>query len=99
MSYQAKITSKGQVTLPVGLRERLGLRDGDSVEFYFDDQGHVLMRQRNAPATLVFEQFNNEVMVATHGTDDAAIAEAAVVRDKRSQKRGQPKRRSRRRAA
>lgn len=29
----AKITSKGQITIPVGVREKLGLEPGDRIEF------------------------------------------------------------------
>lgn len=32
-SYQSKISSKGQVTVPIAIRKRLGLRAGDRVEF------------------------------------------------------------------
>lgn len=41
MSMQTTITSKGQVTLPKALRERLGLGPGDKIEFLFDAQGEV----------------------------------------------------------
>ena len=33
MIWTAKVTSKGQITLPKGLRERLGLKPGDRVTF------------------------------------------------------------------
>jgi AbrB family looped-hinge helix DNA binding protein len=36
---KAKLTSKGQITLPKGLRDRLGLRTGDEVEFVEQDGG------------------------------------------------------------
>ena len=29
----AKLTSKGQITVPLGIRERLGVREGDRIEF------------------------------------------------------------------
>lgn len=29
----AKITSKGQITIPIGIRKKLGLKDGDKVLF------------------------------------------------------------------
>jgi AbrB family looped-hinge helix DNA binding protein len=31
--YRAKITSKGQITLPRQVREELGVQDGDSIVF------------------------------------------------------------------
>lgn len=31
--YQSKISSKGQVTVPIAIRRRLGLRAGDRIEF------------------------------------------------------------------
>lgn len=38
------LTSKGQVTIPKEVRERLGLKEGDRLVFRFDDQGNVLVR-------------------------------------------------------
>ena len=35
---QAKITSKGQVTIPAEVRDALGLREGDTVSFEVDNQ-------------------------------------------------------------
>jgi antitoxin PrlF len=33
MAFQSRITSKGQVTVPVEVRRKLGLKRGDRVEF------------------------------------------------------------------
>ena len=33
MTFRSRITSKGQVTVPVEIRRKLGLRRGDKVEF------------------------------------------------------------------
>lgn len=35
----ATVTSKGQVTLPKALRERLGLRRGSRIRFQLDERG------------------------------------------------------------
>ena len=35
-----RLTSKGQVTIPKAVRERLGLRPGDEVEFVEDPAGY-----------------------------------------------------------
>lgn len=37
------LTSKGQITIPKSVRERLGLHTGDTVEFRFDERGRVLL--------------------------------------------------------
>jgi AbrB family looped-hinge helix DNA binding protein len=39
MTARTKITSKGQVTIPKDVRERLGLRTGDEIEFVDDREG------------------------------------------------------------
>lgn len=43
----AAVSSKGQVVLPRAVRERLGVGQGDQVEFVLDDQG-VHVRPRKA---------------------------------------------------
>ena len=39
MERQAKITSKGQITIPHEIRRALGVRPGDKILFESDDQG------------------------------------------------------------
>lgn len=39
MSVEATVTSKGQITLPVALRERLGLKAGTKIKFIHDAKG------------------------------------------------------------
>jgi len=38
----AKITSRGQITLPIDIRKKLGVREGDKVVF-IEDQGNVMV--------------------------------------------------------
>jgi len=38
---EAKVTSKGQITLPKEIRTKLGLRQGDRVRFVIEDDGRV----------------------------------------------------------
>ena len=45
------LTSKGQITIPREVRDRLGLREGDRIVFQFDEQGNLLLRQE-APSPL-----------------------------------------------
>ncbi len=41
----ARITSKGQITIPKDVRDDLGLRTGDHVSFEKDDGGYRLAKQ------------------------------------------------------
>ncbi len=42
------ITVKGQVTIPKRLRDHLGLRPGDEVEFAVEQDGRVVLRRAAA---------------------------------------------------
>ena len=44
MDVAARLTSKGQVTIPKAVRDALGLRDGDEVLFRVDGTRAVLAR-------------------------------------------------------
>jgi antitoxin PrlF len=37
MTVRARVTSKGQITIPQEVRRRLGLKQGDQVEFVTED--------------------------------------------------------------
>lgn len=41
---EAKVTSRGQITIPVRVMERLGLARGDYLLFLLDEGGHVLVQ-------------------------------------------------------
>jgi AbrB family looped-hinge helix DNA binding protein len=41
----AKVTSKGQITIPRRVREQLGLYPGDQVEFVEDEKGFRLAKR------------------------------------------------------
>lgn len=38
----AKITTRGQITIPVEIRKKLGVREGDKVVF-FEENGRIIM--------------------------------------------------------
>jgi len=44
MDVAAKVTSKGQVTVPKAVREALGIREGDEVVFRVEGKRAVLAR-------------------------------------------------------
>jgi AbrB family looped-hinge helix DNA binding protein len=41
------MTSKGQITIPKQIRDRLRLEPGHRVEFQVDRQGQIIMRAKN----------------------------------------------------
>ena len=41
---RAKVTTKGQVTIPKAIREKLGIRPGDELDFH-DEAGCVVARK------------------------------------------------------
>ncbi len=47
-----RITSKGQITIPLALRETLGFSVGDRISFVKTDDGDVLLRKSALPETL-----------------------------------------------
>ncbi len=42
--YKAKITSKGQVTIPIDIRRKMGLRVGDSIEIKETKEGYLIKK-------------------------------------------------------
>jgi antitoxin PrlF len=46
MPPSSTISSKGQVTVPIEVRHRLGLKEGDRVEFVFEEGKTVLRPAR-----------------------------------------------------
>ena len=55
MSHSSVISSKGQVTVPQEIRTRLGLREGDRLEFVIDGD-RTIIRPARRP-TNPFEEF------------------------------------------
>lgn len=51
----ARITSKGQITIPKEVRERLGVEPGDSLEFLFEEN-HLEVRRRRRRSVMEFHE-------------------------------------------
>lgn len=45
----AKITSKGQITIPQEVRRAMGVSEGDRVEFVTDDEGGFALKAASSP--------------------------------------------------
>lgn len=46
--YKAKITSKGQITIPAALRDSLGVKPGDRLVFLAGEQGEFRLRREGS---------------------------------------------------
>ncbi|ASK61517.1 hypothetical protein CFK37_04680 [Virgibacillus phasianinus] len=51
MSLSAKLTSKGQITIPIEIRRALGVETGDQISFTINEHG-IVMDKLNRPLTI-----------------------------------------------
>lgn len=72
--YESRITSKGQTTIPVEVRERLGVGAGDSIQFILID-GHFQIIPRNRPADILFGRLQDYAIPDTTLSDYRAAVE------------------------
>jgi antitoxin PrlF len=75
------VTSKGQVTIPKAVRDRLNIKPGNKVEFELAPDGRIVLvkvGRKSAPAPNRFERFRgilkggmttDELMALTRGED------------------------------
>ena len=49
VSDDATVTSKGQVTIPKRIRDRLGLSAGTELEFVLEEDGTIRVREKEPP--------------------------------------------------
>jgi AbrB family looped-hinge helix DNA binding protein len=82
VGIEAKITSKGQTTIPAEIRERLGLRTGDRIAFVETEEGFLIV-PRNRPASSIFGLLAEFGISGTTLADyKDAVADAMADRDK-----------------
>jgi AbrB family looped-hinge helix DNA binding protein len=72
MVREAKVTSKGQVTIPLDIRKKLGVREGDKL--VFDADGDAVTVRVAAPRESVFEKWRGI------GTPGIGKGRAAILR-------------------
>jgi len=77
----ATLTSKGQITIPQPVRQQLGLKTGDRIDFIVAPNGRVVLKSRRIP----FEQLRGIVKTGKRKIIDIremdeAIAETAAHR-------------------
>lgn len=60
----AKVTSKGQITIPLEIRKKLGLKEGDKVLFLEDDGKIVIMNSTLLALSEAQKEFVGEAQKA-----------------------------------
>jgi len=83
-SHVAKITSKGQITLPAEVRERFGVGPGDSVEFIILRTGDVAVVPINRPPTAIFGRGARYAAGIDDATRKARVGRAVAARGRSS---------------
>jgi len=75
------VTSKGQITIPKEIRERLRLRTGHRVEFQIDTAGQVILKPRNRDVRSLYGMIrSSRKRPVTLAEMDEAIAQGAAGR-------------------
>jgi AbrB family looped-hinge helix DNA binding protein len=67
----AKVTSKGQITLPAKLREQLGIKPGDRLDFERNSKGGVELVARRTTAADLRGILKTETSLTDEQLDDA----------------------------
>ena len=76
----AKVTTKGQVTIPITIRKRLGIKDGDKLLFVEKPEGVIMIN----PTMMAFENagraFQGEAERLGLETEDDVVAMIKEIR-------------------
>jgi len=72
--HASKITTKGQVTIPLKFRKLLGVRPGDKITFDVNENGRVLIKKIDSRVSLAGILSDQISKKATDEEIDAAIS-------------------------
>ncbi len=79
-SYEATVTSKGQITLPKEVRQRLRLHPGGKIRFTVEDGDRIVVTRGGTRLIDLFGLLGKPPRSATLEEMDEAIRDAAVAR-------------------
>jgi len=83
----ATVTSKGQITIPKPIRERLKLKAGDQIDFVTDETGRVVLEPGSSELTDLRGMLRREGRPPVSLAEmDAAIARHVTRKERRSGK-------------
>lgn len=82
----AKVTSKGQITIPLAIRKQLGVREGDKVLFV-EENGKIVLMNASLQALLAAQKaFSGIAEKIGAANEDDVTAMVNAVREERSKK-------------
>ena len=79
----AKVTSKGQITIPVSIRKRLGIKDGDKLLFIEKSDGVVMVNPTMLALEKIGRAFEGEAERLGLDNDDDVVAMIKEIRRER----------------
>ena len=79
----AKVTSKGQVTIPVSIRRRLGIKDGDKLLFIEKPDGVVMVNPTMMALEKIGKAFEGEAERLGLENDEDVVAMVREIRSER----------------
>ncbi len=81
----AKITTKGQITLPISIRRELNLKDGDKVAFIEKDGNYILINPVSLAIDKARKDFEGEAeRLGLKDEEDVAKMVKELRREKKS---------------
>jgi bifunctional DNA-binding transcriptional regulator/antitoxin component of YhaV-PrlF toxin-antitoxin module len=79
MTYTSTVAENGETKLPTALRESLGIRVGDTIEYEMTEQG-VQLRVKRPDVRATVAQFSGMLHGSTATTKEEALAEFRALR-------------------
>ena len=76
----AKVTTKGQVTIPIAIRKRLGIKDGDKLLFVEKPDGVVLINPTMVALEKIGRAFEGEAERLGLENEDDVVAMIREIR-------------------
>jgi antitoxin PrlF len=77
----SKMTSKGQITIPKTIRQRLNLVEGDKVAFIEDDNGKIIITRSSVLALREFLDSMSKESLAKEVTEEELLSDLEQVRE------------------
>ena len=76
----AKVTSKGQVTIPIAIRKRLGIKDGDKLLFVDKPEGVIIVNPTLMALEKIGRAFEGEAERLGLRNEDDVVAMIKEIR-------------------